>query len=110
MKEVKLMEIIIIGCFFIVLFNFLEYGLVWIRLDQFAYPVLLTIITLAIIYIPKLRKFSLIASFTAFFIMISLYLVNKLNLANVIGSFGFALLLITLSIYLPQIVKKGFIE
>ena len=42
--------------------------------------------------------------------MIILYLFNELNLANIAGSFGFALLLIVISSYIPQIIKGGFVE
>ena len=94
----------------LVIVNFLEFGLIWNRWDKVVYPILLTAITLTVLYISKLRKLSLIVSFILLFVMIFLYLMNELNLANAFGSFGFSLLLITLIIYLPQIIKEGFIE
>lgn len=91
-------------------FNFLEYGFEWNRIDQFVYPIILTLITLLIFLVSKLRKFFLISSFLILFVMIFLYLLDELNLANIVGSFGFAVLLIVVTSYMPQIVTKGFVE
>lgn len=110
MKEMKIIKFTILSPILMVFFNFLEYGLVWNRLDQFIYPIILTVITYAILFIPKLRKLSLIVSFILFLSMILFYLINQLSLSDSFGSFGFSLLLITLTVYLPQMIKKGFIE
>lgn len=101
---------IIIVFLLIILFNFLEYGFVWNRWDQFAYPGLLVVITYLVLYLPKFRKISLITSFVFLLIMVFLYLMNELVLANVMGSFGFAILLIVTASYLPQIISKGFVD
>lgn len=105
-----LFKLLILPIFLVVSFNFLEYGFKWNRVDQFIYPLTLTIITLIIYFVPKLRKLFLISSFLILLIMIFLYLMNELNMANIIGSFGFALLLIVITSYIPDIIKKGFVE
>lgn len=111
MKDIRLLfKFLILPIFLVVFFNFLEYGFKWNRLDQFIYPAILTIITLIIFLIPKLRILFFISSFFILSIMIFLYLFNELNLANIVGSFGFTLLLIVVVSYIPQIIKGGFVE
>lgn len=91
-------------------FNFLEYGFEWNRAGQFIYPIILTVVTLIIFLIPKIRNFFLSLSLAVLSLMVFLYLLGELNLANIVGSFGFAILLILVVAYTPQIVKKGFVE
>lgn len=110
MDIVKLLTKILITFFLIILFNFLEYGFKWNKAEQFIYPIILMIITLIVFYVSKLRKLFLISSLCILLLMIILYLLNELNWANIVGSFGFALLLIVISAYLPQLIKKGFVE
>ncbi len=110
MNPVKFLKGILTVCFLIILFNFLEYGFKWDRAEQFIYPIILMIVTLTVFYVSKLRKLFLISSFLILLVMIFLYLLDELNPANIVGSFGFALLLIVVASYLPQIVRKGFVE
>lgn len=110
MDIVKLLTKILIPFFLIILFNFLEYGFKWNKAEQFIYPIILMIVTLVVFYVSKLRKLFLISSLCILLVMVLLYLTNKLDLANIVGSFGFTLLLIVISAYLPQIIKKGFVE
>ena len=105
-----LIKFVILPIFLVGFFNFLEYGFSWNRIDQFVYPIILMIITLIVYYIARLRKIFFIFSFILLLIMIFLYLLYELNLANTVGSFGFSIFLITMTAYLPQIFKKGFIE
>lgn len=58
----------------------------------------------------KLRRFSLALAYGMLILMIFLYLVDQLNLSNIIGSAGFAILIITLLTYLPELIKKGCLE
>lgn len=110
MDTVKLLIKIFIPFLLIILFNFLEYGFKWDKTEQFIYPIILMIITLTVFYVSKLRRLFLIASVCILLVMVLLYLTNKLDLANIVGSFGFTLLLIVVSAYLPELTKKGFIE
>lgn len=106
----KLLTKIFIPFFLIILFNFLEYGFKWDRAEQFIYPIILMTITLTVFYVSKLRRLFLIAAFCILLVMVLLYLTNKLDLANIVGSFGFTLLLIVISAYLPELMKNGFVE
>lgn len=94
----------------VVFFNFSEYGFEWNRPEKFIYPVILMILTLVIFLKTKLRKFFLTWSLVMLLLMIVLYLVGNIDMANIVGSFGFVLLIIVVTSYMPQIVKSGFIE
>ncbi len=105
-----LTKFLILPLFLVVFFNFSEYGYKWNRIDKFIYPIILMILTLVIFLRPKLRKLFLVLSLTVLLLMIFLYLLDEMNLANTVGSFGLALLLIITASYMPQIIKKGFVE
>jgi len=111
MKEAKFtIKFIILPVFLTIVFNFLEYGLIWDRANKFLYPMLLAAIFIANMQVSKLRRFSLALAYGMLILMIFLYLVNQLNLSNIIGSAGFAVLIITLLTYLPELIKKGYLE
>lgn len=105
-----LTKFFILPLFLLVFFNFSEYGLKWNRPEEFIYPVILMILTLVTFLKSKLRKFFLILSLLILLMMIFLYLVDEINMANIVGSFGLALLIIIVISYTPQIVKSGFVE
>lgn len=94
----------------VVTFNAFEYGFVWDKVDKFLYPLVLAAVSMIIFFIPSVRRFSLMIAFGMLILMVLLYLTNNPNLANVIGSFGFALLLIVISSLFPQLIQKGQIE
>lgn len=111
MKEIKfLIKFIILPVCLIIAFNFLEYGLIWDKIYKFLYPILLTAIFITNMQFPKFRPLSMALAYAMLVLMIFLYLVDQLNLSNIIGSSGIAILIITLFTYLPQIIKKGFVE
>lgn len=111
MKSVKIiLKFIILPIILVVTFNMFEYGLVWDKVDKFLYPIVLTVSSMMNFFIPKTRRFSLGIAFGMLILMVVLYLSNNLNLSNIIGSFGFALLLIVILSLFPQLIKKGYIE
>ena len=111
MKTIKIiLKFIILPIILVVTFNMFEYGFVWDKVDKFLYPIVLTAVSMIIFFIPRVRRFSLMIAFGMLILMVLLYLSNNPNLANIIGSFGFALLLIVISSLFPQLIKKGYIE
>jgi len=105
-----LTKFLILPLFLVVFFNFSEYGFKWNRPEKFIYPVILMILTLVTFLKPTLRKFFLTWSLVILLLMIFLYLVDEIDMANIVGSFGFILLIIVVTSYMPQIIKSGFIE
>lgn len=96
--------------FLTILFNLLEYGLQWDRLDQYMYPGFLAVVTLTSFIKKNFRRKVLILFLITFFSMIVVYLVNDIPLADSLGGFAFALLCINFISYFPGLIKNGYIE
>lgn len=61
-------------------------------------------------YMNFYRKFLLISSLFLLTIMIFFYLIWKIDLSNWFGSLGFGILIIYTLGFIPQLLKKGYIE
>lgn len=59
---------------------------------------------------PFFRKYILILSGFLFIIMSVLFVFDQISWAEVSGSSGFGLVMLILIIYLPQIIKKGYVK
>lgn len=106
----QLTKFLFLPLFLTVFFNFLEYGFEWNRVEKFIYPVILMILVLIAFLKPKLRKLFLTLSLATLSLMILLYLIDEINMANMIGSFGFTILIIVIVSYMTQMIKRGYIE
>lgn len=91
-------------------FNFLEYGFSWDRVDKFIFPALLAVVAVLNFFIPRTRRYFLVLSFGLLAIMVVLYLIDQLSLSTQVGSFGFAVLILIVISYIPELIKKGYIE
>lgn len=58
----------------------------------------------------RLRKIVLVISLFFIGLMIFTYLIGLLEISNMIGSWGFGIFTVVVATYLPQLIKKGFIE
>src|SRR3989344_2103862 len=67
------------------------------------------LILILLVLRPKLKKFFLFLSLAALLLMVFIYLIGEIIIANIIGSFGFALLIVVISFYIPQIIKAGYV-
>ena len=56
------------------------------------------------------KKFILWISIVLLLIMILLYLLWQIPLSNMFGSIGFGMFLIFILSYIPDLIKKGFVE
>ena len=91
-------------------FYILEYGFNFDNSNKFFTPFLLSLLTMIMLFRPEFKRYSLILTGVCLVLMILASLFNLLNFSNVLGSFGFSLLIVTIALYLPQIIKKGHIE
>lgn len=73
-------------------------------------PFSLSILAIIMIFRPNSKPYILLLVGVCFILMILTYFFNLLDFSNMIGSFGFSLLVITIFLYLPQIIKNGHIE
>lgn len=92
------------------LFYVLEYGPSLDFLHKLFAPLLLATFTTVFVFKPVFSRFGLIFAISCLGLMILLNLFNLNDLSSQIGGFGFSLLIITISLYFPQIIKKGRIE
>lgn len=88
----------------------LEYGFTVNSLDKLIIPSLLSVLTTIIFFKPKLRRYAIFIIGACLVLMIIFNIFNLASFANILGEFGFSLLLVSIFLYLPQIIKKGYIE
>lgn len=99
--------------FFIILaglFYILEYGFLFDALNKFVIPSLLAGLATMMLVKKDLRRYIFRFSIICLATMIVLYLFNLLDFSKIVGNFGFSLLIVTVFLYIPQIIKEGHIE
>lgn len=109
-KAMKKISLLVLFPALVIIFNFLEYGLIWDSQNKFIYPTALSAITVLNFFLPRIRRYSLLLTLSLFILMIAFYLANQIGLSGAVGSFGFALLITLVVSYLPIIFKRGYIE
>lgn len=67
------------------------------------------LITLILLYKPKLKKCFVVVSLICLSIMVVFFTAYLIDVANFFGSLGFGILLISSLFYLPQLLKHGHI-
>lgn len=95
---------------FIGIFYILEYGPIWDNSSKFLKPILFSVLSVAMLFQQNLRRHIFILSVICLLLMILTSIFNWSDLSNSLGSFGFSLLVVTVFLYLPQIIKKGYVE
>ncbi len=77
---------------------------------KIAQAFIFTIVFTAIFIWPQFKKYIFWTILIAFLLTIFLYVVNLIEVADIIGSSGFGLIIINLISYLPQLIKLGYIK
>ena len=106
----KIIISIVALLFFAVLFTILDYNGKSFHISQIIQPVIFASVLIICIFSSAARKYMIAASFFMLSLMIITYLLQMLEVSNWIGSLGFGVLTITLFSYLPELIKKGYIE
>ena len=94
----------------IFIFSFLEFESSIIKIDTFIQPLIFAATLSISLCLPQLKKIVLAVSLLLLAVMILIYLFNMIEIANWIGSLGFGMLFVILSTYLPELLKRGYIE
>jgi|SRR3989344_4694791 len=111
MKIFKLLtKIIVLFLFLLYFYYILDYGLNFDVENKFIKPILLSIATLTMIYKPALRILFLILGFVMLGLMVIFYLFISIESAGVMGGFGFSILVILVCLYIPQLIKYGYVK
>lgn len=106
----KVVQGIIIFTVSLFVFYFLEFESSLAKVESLIQPLFFAASLAICIIRPHFRKIILIASVILLAVMIFTYLFNQINIANWIGSLGFGMLFIILATYLPELLRRGYIE
>lgn len=110
MKIIPLFKPIFLSVISLGVFYILEYGFVFDSSSKLLKPVLLSGLTTIMFLKPDLKRYVLFLIGICLALMILFNFLNFLSFSSIIGEFGFSLLIVTIFLYLPQIIKKGHIE
>lgn len=97
----------VIMSFFI--FWWLESGLKIEEISAIIKPLIFAL-SVSMTFSIKLRRYLLYISFLFYCLMIFLYLIWQISLANLAGSLGIGILAILIFSYFGDFVKRGFVE
>lgn len=78
--------------------------------SNFIQAVIFALTTVICIFYSPFRKYILIAALVLLILMIITYLISTLDLSNWIGTVGFGILAIVVFSYIPQLIKRGYVE
>ena len=105
----KSVLMIFITIFLTFLFTFLNDGEIN-QLGQIFQPFIFALTFSVGFFLPSLRKLFLTIAISLLALMIFIYFFNLLDISNWIGSLGYGMLLMVTFTYLPEFIKKGYIE
>lgn len=95
---------------FTLLFYVLENGVFLDSPYKSIIPSLLGGLTVVMMFKKNFRKLIFFFSIFVLGLMVVIYLFSFLEIAKIVGDFGFSLLMISTIFYIPQIIKNGYIE
>lgn len=107
-KKIIFILIIFVSSFLI--FNLIEFTLLNQSMSKYLQSLIFSTILVLSLFQPKLRIKFIFTSFFLIFAVILLYLINQLSLSNALASASLGMITIVLFTYLPQLIKKGFVE
>lgn len=67
-------------------------------------------VVVALVYQPKWRKFLFLLCFVLYLMMMISYLLLGVEISNNLGSLAFAILILILISYIPDLSRKGYIN
>lgn len=77
--------------------------------DSLFQTLFFTLITMILVFQPRLKKAFVILSVMLFIIMVVFSILDIIDIANFFGSLGFGILIISSLFYLPKLLKHGYI-
>lgn len=110
MKIIPLFRLIFFSITSLVIFYILEYGFVFDSSEKLIKPFSLALLATIMFFKPNSKRYVLFLIWVCLALMFLMYLLNLIKLSNQIGDFGFSLLVVTIVLYLPQMIKKGHVE
>lgn len=93
-----------------IVFNSVEYGLLNQAGNLYFQSLIFSATTIVSIFKGKLKRKLYLAAFLLLFLTAIIYFLGNIAIANAVASIGIGMLLIVSLSYLPQLIKKGYIE
>lgn len=107
-NKIILSPIVFIISFFV--FVVLDVGMNIEHIYQAVQPLFFAITFVISLLFTEFRKYLLICSATLLIVLVVIYLFGMIEVSDWIGRLGFGILIIVLFSYLPQLIKRGYIE
>lgn len=109
-NSARVIIILIISPILFVLFSLIEFEPLNQVTSKYFQSFIFVLTFITVTLKPKFRKKILYLAPFLLFVMVGFYLVQKIVLANSLASMAIGILFITSLSYLPEIIKKGFVE
>lgn len=107
MKKTKVLKYLLVFPLFLILFYFLEINVS----EEISYlPFEITVFALVadtLIFKPGSRRIFIVIANMLFLLMMLFFVLNRMNFANIAGSLGFGILILTAVSYLQRLFKQG---
>lgn len=110
MKISKILFILIFSVSSFFLFKIMEFELLNQAINNNFQAIIFSATLTVSIFQPKYRSKLLYTAFFLLSVMVGFYLINQMALSNSFASIGIGMLFLILLSYLPQLIKKGYVE
>lgn len=107
-NKVIISSILFVISFFI--FVVLDVGMTVEQISQIVQPLFFALTLVISVLFTQFRKHLLVFSIVCLIILVITYLFGMIEVSDWIGRLGFGMFFITIFSYLPQLIKKGYIE
>lgn len=110
MKANKIIIALILFVIAVFVFTVLDVGMNVDQINQLVQPLFFAAtFTLSVLF-ANFRKYLLISSALLLILLVITYILQMLVISDWVGRLGFGILFIVIFSYLPQFIKKGFLE
>lgn len=93
-----------------IIFSLLDNGGKIVQIDQIISPLVFALAAVGSMRVHTIRRIFLIISLSLLAFMVITYLLNRIDIANWLGSLGFGIFFVTIISYLPKCIKDGNID
>lgn len=96
--------ILLLAFFYILEINISE-GVYYLPLEAAVFAIISEIM----IFKPAFKHIFIVLANVLFLLMMGFFVMNRLSIANIFGSLGFGILMISAVFYLTRLIKQGYI-
>lgn len=89
---------------------FLNTGFLGVPFWRMFQTIAFSLVFSSILVWPQVKKYAFLASGFFIVIMVAFFIAGQIESAELLGSSSFGILILVLISYLPQFIKKGYVE